>query len=70
MKVSSNPEVVEVSLKSPRQRSVLLWNRQVTMATTPVGDGLLGPSQAPHAGLAGRLPTSIPTGPSLVVREP
>jgi hypothetical protein len=39
-KVAANAEIVEVTLDAPRERGVLLLDRKVSMATTPVGDGL------------------------------
>jgi hypothetical protein len=43
-KVAADAEVIEVAPHAPRERDVLLLDRQVSMAATPIGDGLNGPS--------------------------
>jgi hypothetical protein len=42
--VATDAEVVEVALDAPRERGVLHLDREVSVATTPLGDGLNGPS--------------------------
>jgi len=68
--VSSYTEIIKVPLDAARQRDVLLWYRLVSVATTPIVDGLLGPPQTPHTGFAGRLPSTIPESSTPKVREP
>lgn len=67
--ISSYSEVIEMPLDAAHQRGVLLLDRLVPMALAPGVDGLLGPSQAPHTGLACRLPSTIPDRSTPIVRE-
>src|SRR5206468_2625743 len=59
-KVAVDAEVVEVTLESPAERCVLVLDRQMSMASAPIGDGLDGPSEARTPCLAPYHPSSIP----------
>src|ERR1700687_2101331 len=56
--VPIDTKVVEVAFDSPLERGVLLLDRQMSMASTPVGDGHDGLSQPRHARLEARHPAS------------
>ena len=67
--VAAAAEVVEVASQASRERSVLCLDRMVSMATTPIVDGLNRPSQARTPSLTTPSPTMLPgTGP--IEREP
>ena len=57
-KVAADAEVVEVPLKAPTQSEVLSPDRLMSMASTPVVDGLYRPSQARTASLARHPPAT------------
>src|ERR1044071_8271881 len=69
MHVSVHAEVVEVPCDASRERGVLLLDRLMSMASTPVGDGSYEPSEARCSCPD---PWHPPSTPSLtpVVREP
>ena len=46
MVVAADAEVIEVASQASIERGVLILNRQMPMATAPVVDVLLGPSEA------------------------
>src|SRR5439155_22392769 len=57
-KVAADTEVVEVASQTSTERGVLCFNRLMPMASTPVVDGLLGPSQARPPSLAPHPPVT------------
>ena len=58
-KVATHAEVVEVASQTSPERGVLCLNRLMPMASTPVVDGLLGPSQARPPRLAPHPPVTL-----------
>src|SRR4029434_26138 len=68
-KVATHAEVVEVASQTSTERGVLCLNRLMPMASTPVVDGLLGPSQARPPRLAPHPPVTC-TGTDPIKREP
>jgi hypothetical protein len=69
LKVAIHAEVVEVTSQTSTERGVLCLNRLMPMASTPIVDGLLGPSQARPPSLAPHPPVTF-TGTSPIEREP
>src|SRR5215471_10477072 len=67
--VATHAEVVEVTSQTSTERGVLCLNRLMSMASTPVVDGLLGPSQARPPSLAPHPPVTF-TGTCPIEREP
>ena len=67
--VSIHPEVVDVPVHASDERGVLLLDRHVPVATTPVVDGLERPSQARTPCLAPHLPSTSERS-TPVQREP
>ena len=68
-KVAVDAEVVEVASQTSTERGVLRLNRLVPMASTPVVEGLLGPSQARPPSLAPHPPATF-AGTPPIEREP
>src|SRR5262245_19635381 len=68
-KVAADTEVVEVAAQTSSERGVLGLNRLVSVASTPVVEGLLGPSEARPPGLAPHPPTTL-SGTRPIAREP
>src|SRR5678815_2649280 len=69
MHVSVHAEVVEVPCDASRERGVLLLDRLMSMASTPVGDGSYEPSEARCSCPDPWHPSSTPSS-APVVREP
>jgi len=57
--VATDAEVIEVTSQAPIERGVLLLNREVPVASAPVVDGLLSPSQARPPCLARHPPVAF-----------
>src|SRR5207244_7204384 len=68
-KVAADAEVIAVASQTSTERGVLGLNRLMPMASTPVVDGLLGPSQARPPSLAPHPPVTF-TGTCPIKREP
>ena len=68
-KVAADAEVIEVASQTSTERGVLGLNRLVPVASTPVVEGLLGPSEARPPGLAPHPPTTL-AGTRPIEREP
>src|SRR5215468_4390993 len=68
-KVAADAEVIEVASQTSTERGVLGLNRLMPMASTPVVDGLLGPSQARPPSLAPHPPMTL-SGTYPIKREP
>src|SRR5262249_17213172 len=68
-KVTTHAEVVEVASQTSTERGVLCLNRLMPMASTPVVEGLLGPSQARPPSLAPHPPVTF-TGTCPIKRAP
>src|SRR5262245_66311151 len=62
-------EVVEVTSQTSTERGVLCLNRLMPMASTPIVEGLLGPSQARPPRLAPHPPVPC-AGPPPIEHEP
>src|SRR5215471_8841346 len=58
-KVAADPAGVEVAAQTASERGVLCLKRLVPVASTPVVEGLLGPSEARPPGLAPHPPTTL-----------
>src|SRR2546422_1828958 len=69
LKVAADAEVVEVASQTSTERGVLCLNRLMPMASTPVVDGLLGPSQARPPSLASHPPVTC-AGTPPIKRKP
>src|SRR5215216_6833842 len=67
-KVAADAEVVAVAAHALTERGVLCLERLVPMATTPVVEGLLGPSEARPPCLAAHPPSPLPR-PRPIARE-
>src|SRR5439155_2899485 len=68
-KIATHAEVVEVASQASTERGVLCLNRLMPMASTPIVDGLLGPSQARPPSLAPHPPVTC-AGTPPIEREP
>src|SRR5262247_2012594 len=69
LKVAIHAEVVAVASQTSTERRVLCLNRLMPMASTPIVEGLLGPSQARPPRLAPHPPVTVP-GTRPIQREP
>ncbi len=68
-RVAVHPEVIEVTNQTSLERRMLHCNREMPMASTPLGDGLDCPSQARMPGLAPHRPTTA-LGSTPIERKP
>jgi hypothetical protein len=68
-KVAADAAVIEMTSQAYTERGVLLLDRRVPMATAPVVDGRLCPSEARPPRLAPHLPVTC-TGTHPITREP
>src|SRR5262249_15416698 len=67
--IAADAEVIAVASQTSTERGVLGLNRLMPMASTPVVDGLLGPSEACPPCLAPHPPVTC-AGPPPIQREP